>query len=70
MDGLWSPLETDHAFCILKICKDLVADAGQHINPQAAKAIKEDTYVDNGATGGSEEVVRRMIGEVKDGSFT
>ena len=54
------------ASCILEICKDLAADAGQHIDPQAAKAIKEDTYVDDGATGGSEQVVRRMIGEVTD----
>ena len=41
------------ASSILDICKDLAADADQHINPQAAKAIKEDTYIYDGATGGS-----------------
>ena len=31
------------ASCILKICKDLAADARQHIDPEAAKSIEEDT---------------------------
>ena len=35
------------ASCILEICKDLAADAGQHINPEAATAIREDTYIDD-----------------------
>ena len=57
----------------MEICKDLVADAGQDIDPEAARAIREDTYIDDGATGGSEESVRRMIGDVTeedDGSLT
>ena len=61
------------ASCILEICKDLAAEAGEEIDPEAAKAIREDTYVDDGATGGTEESVSRMIGEVteeKDGSLS
>ena len=54
------------ASCVLEICKDLAAEAGEHIDPEAARAIREDTYVDDGATGGSEETARRMIGEVKE----
>ena len=49
------------ASCILEICKDIAADAGQDIDPEAARVIQEDTYVDNGATRGSEETIRRMI---------
>ena len=52
-------LTVGQASCILEICKDLAADAGQHIDPEAAKAIKEDTYVDDSVTGCSEEAVRR-----------
>ena len=61
------------ASCTLEICKDLTAKAGEHIDPVAAKAITEDTYVDDGATGGDEETAQRMIGEVSiqdDGSLS
>ena len=61
------------ASCILEICKDLAADASQDIDPEAARAIREDTYIDNGATRGSKEAVRRMITDItkdKDGSLT
>ena len=60
------------ASCTLEICKDLTAKAGEHIDPVAARAITEDTYVDDGATGGDEETAQRMIGEVstlEDGSL-
>ena len=36
-------------------------------------AISEDTYVDNGATGGDEETARRLIGDIsnnEDGSLS
>ena len=59
--------------CILEICKDLTAKAGEHIDPVAARAISEDTYVDDGATGGDEEAAQKMIGEVsvlEDGSLS
>ena len=42
----------------------LTAKAGEHIDPVAARAISEDTYVDDGATGGDEEATKRLIGEV------
>lgn len=60
------------ASCILEICKDLAAEAGEEIDPEAARAIREDTYVDDGATGGTEESVNRMVGDVsvkEDGSL-
>ena len=37
---------------IMEVCKDLAADAGYEIDKVAANAIKEDTYIDNGCTGG------------------
>ena len=61
------------ASCIMELAKSDVADAGVDIDPVAARAIKEDTYVDDGASGGSEEAVSRMIGDVQelpDGSLT
>ena len=59
--------------CILEISKDLTAHAGKDINKVAAKAISEDTYVDDGAMGGNEETARRLIGDVRtneDGSLS
>ena len=61
------------ASCIMELAKSDAAEAGTHIDPVAARAIREDTYVDDGATGGSEEAVTKMIGEVHekpDGSLT
>ena len=37
--------------CILEICKDLTAKAGETIDPDSARAIRDDMYVDDGATG-------------------
>ena len=48
----------------MEISKDLTAQAGKDIDEVAAVAISEDTYVDDGATGGDEETVMRMIGDV------
>ena len=59
--------------CILEIAKDLTAHAGEQIDPVAAKAISQDTYVDDGATGGDEATVKRLIGETTqnlDGSLS
>ena len=59
--------------CILEISKDLAAKAGENLDPVAARAISEDTYVDDGATGGDEETAKRLIGEVtvhEDGSLS
>ena len=58
--------------CILKISKDLTAHARNDIDEVAAMAISEDTYVDNGTTGGDEETAKRLIGDVlnnEDGSL-
>ena len=58
--------------CVLEICKDLTANAGESLDPEAARAIREDTYVDDGATGGDEETAQRLIGETftaEDGSL-
>ena len=39
----------------LEVGKELAADAGEQIDPEAAARIKEDTYVDDGVTGGTRE---------------
>ena len=55
----------------LEIGRNKTADAGAHIDAVAAKKLKDDSYVDDGVTGGSAEEVRRMKGErLADGSFT
>ena len=59
----------------LEVGKDLVADAGAHIDPEAAARIKNDVYVDDGLTGGSQEQVDRFIGSKTaegdyDGTFS
>ena len=59
--------------CILEIAKDLTSHAGKVIDEVAAKCISQDTYVDNGATGGDQETANRLIGEVsinEDGLLT
>ena len=48
----------------MEISKDLTAHADKDIDEVAAIAISEDTYVDDGATGGDEETVMRMIGDI------
>ena len=54
----------------LEVSKDLTADAGEYIDPEASSRIKNDTYVDDGLTGGSAEQVARFLGKKQgDGSF-
>ena len=54
----------------LEVAKDLVADAGEYIDPEASSRIKDDTYVDDGMTGGTKEQVMRFLGSKSaDGSF-
>ena len=54
----------------LEVGKDLVADAGAHIDPEAAMRIKNDVYVDDGLTGGTKEQVERFVGsKTADGSY-
>ena len=50
--------------CFLEIPKKLTALAGEDIDKVAARSISQDTYVDDGATGGDEETAERLIGEV------
>ena len=55
----------------LEIARNMVADDGLHIDPEAARKIKEDSYVDDNVGGGAEEEVRRMQGvKLPDGSFS
>ena len=55
----------------LEIGRNKTADAGAHIDAVAARKLKEDSYVDDGVTGGSAEEVKRMKGErLANGSFT
>ena len=59
------------AACQLEVAKDLIADEFGVIDPEAAKRIKQDTYVDDGVTGGTQAQVDRFIGEKSaDGSFS
>ena len=54
----------------LEVGKDLVADEGFAIDPEASQKIKDDLYVDDGLTGGDAELVARFVGQkLPDGSF-
>ena len=56
---------------LLEIARNMVADDGQHIDPEAARKIKEDSYVDDNVGGGTDEEVRRMQGvRLPDGSYS
>ena len=60
------------AACILELVKDVAATMGEEIDAETAAKIKEDTYVDDGCSGGSKEDVDKMIGdfeELEDGSL-
>ena len=54
----------------LEVAKDLTADAGWDIDPEAAQRVKDDIYVDDGITCGWPEQVARFIGKLReDGTF-
>lgn len=54
----------------LEVAKNLVAEAGKYIDPEAALRIQEDVYVDDGLSGGTEEQVRRFVGnKTQDGNY-
>ena len=61
----------DHpASCQLECGKGKCADAGVHIDAEAAMRIKKDTYVDDCPTGGSKDQVARFRGEKReDGTY-
>ena len=50
------------AGCGLEVAKEMVADAGKDIDEETCEMIKK-IYVDDGAGGGEEEVVEKLIGE-------
>ena len=56
---------------LLETGRDMTADAGEYIDPVAARKLKEDSYVDDNLSGGSAEEVKRMKGEMlADGKFS
>ena len=58
------------ASCQLECTKDKCAELGAHIDSEAAEKLKNDCYVDDGLTGGSDEEVQRLRGELQeDGSY-
>ena len=59
------------ASVFLEIVKGLAAQLGVDIDPDTARKIVEDSYVDDNLSGGNEEEADRMIGECQeiDGKF-
>ena len=56
---------------LLETGRDMVADAGKHIDPVASNKLKKDSYVDDNIGGGTFGDVKRMMGVRKpDGSYT
>lgn len=59
------------AACFLEVSKKKVANLGRDIDNMAVEKIIQDTYVDDGVTGGKAEDVRRMVGSRDaDGNYT
>ena len=61
------------AMAILEEGKERAVEEGGHLDLLASKAISEDSYCDDGLTGGSAEEVSRMIGDCskeEDGTLT
>ena len=56
---------------LLEIGRNMTADDGQHIDPEAARKIKDDSYVDDNVSGGTTAEVNRMQGvRLSDGTFS
>ena len=59
------------AATMLEVAKNMVAEKGRTIDPEASKRIEYDMYVDDGLTGGSEDQVSRFVGVKKsDGKYS
>ena len=59
------------AACQLEVSKNKVAELGKRIDLEAATKIINDTYVDDGPSGGSVQAVKRMVGvKNEDGNYT
>ena len=55
----------------LEVAKNMVAEMGRDIDPEAARRIEMDMYVDDGLSGGSRDQVSRFVGyKDADGEFT
>ena len=54
------------AACQLEIGKNKTAKLGKDIDNKASEKLIQDTYVDDGATGGSEEEVQRMVDKMDE----
>ena len=52
------------ASVFLELVKELAGALGMEIDPETAKKIAEDGYVDDNLSGGTEEQVNKMIGEI------
>ena len=56
---------------LLEIGRNMTADAGESIDPEAARKLKQDSYVDDNLSGGTREEVERMVGVMMDnGKFS
>ena len=53
----------NHSANLLEIGRNMVADAGEFIDPVAARKLKDDSYVNDNLSGGSREEVKHMVGE-------
>ena len=54
----------------LEVSKDKIAEKGKDIDEQASKVIIQDIYVDDGVSGGKDDDVQRMVGEMDaDGKY-
>ena len=58
------------AASILEAAKRKCADLGEHIDPPAAKRIRSEMYVDDGATGSTKAEVERFVGHLVEGEYT
>ena len=55
---------------VLELVKGLAAELGQSIDTEACQQIKNKTYVDDGAGGGSRQQVDRFRGKMVNGKYT
>ena len=54
---------------VLELVKGLAANLGKEIDEEACHQIQRKTYVDDGAGGGTREMVERFRGELVDGCY-
>ena len=76
VDGSWDILAYNVvtfgdqiAGLILELVKRLAAELGRSIDPEACHQIREKTYVDDGAGGGTRDQVERFRGKCIDGVY-